>query len=214
MEDHKKDETTTAPQPQSLPRGNFMDIQAPGPRPSASSAPVASPSPADTSTVIKPKDDDPGVTPVAIEATEPVETSVAQTPAEAPEAPDSPSTGLRPELLAQAQEETNKSEHDKKELLAAHASHKSHGPKLVIVIAVVIALALSGIAVYAYLQTQKDTKSDKATDTTQHESERTVAPATSTDAENAAKEMDETIKATDEAQEIPESGISEQSLGL
>lgn len=128
---------------------------------------------------------------------------------------DKPNQGLSAELLAQAENETKKPAKDSHELLAAHASRKNRGQLLAIIIAVVIALALSGIAVYAYLQSREEIdQPSQDANTVQQESESSTQPATSKEVEDTAKELDETINATEESQEIPDSGLSESSVGL
>lgn len=86
--------------------------------------------------------------------------------------------------------------------------HKSGAPVFAIVAAVLVAIGLAGVTVYAYMQTQKK----PAADTTQ----------TSTDDKSAddAKELDETNKDVDEALEaseeadFPENELTDQNLNL
>lgn len=86
--------------------------------------------------------------------------------------------------------------------------HKSGAPVFAIVAAVLVAIGLAGITVYAYMQTQKK----PATDTSQ----------TATDDSKAddAKELDETAKDVDKALEaseeadFPENEMTDQNLNL
>lgn len=155
----------------------------------------------------------------------PPESPVPEPPAaEQPQPTDAsaPAKGLSPELLAQAQAESGKptepkldekqKHDDKNPLLSAHAPKKG-GRKVVVVVAVVIALALAGLAVYAY--TQSNGSSDNSThDSSQEHSDSSTQPATAHDVEDAAKELDNTVNATNEAQEIPSDGMTEDAVGL
>jgi uncharacterized protein HemX len=186
------------------PKGNVMDVQPPTPQPSASPAPSAP--------VVS------GSSPASTEAPTPEVPAPAPTePSLADETPEVKSGGLSPELLAKAEAEFKgpETKGDGKPV-AAHPSHKGHKPVLVIVIAVVVALALAGAAVYAYMQS-KDTDTMEHNDqNTTHESSNTdtTQPATAKDVEAAAKELDNTVNATNEAQEIPDSGLNESAVGL
>lgn len=86
--------------------------------------------------------------------------------------------------------------------------HKSGAPVFAIVAAVLVAIGLAGVTVYAYMQTQKK----PAADTTQTTTEDKSA--------DDAKELDETSKDVDEALEaseeadFPENELTDQNLNL
>jgi hypothetical protein len=115
-----------------------------------------------------------------------------------------------PEVIQQhIQEEHKKAEEQQQD--AAKAKHKSGKPVFVILIAVLVALGLAGVAVYAYMQSN-DTKSPS---TSKSEStSQPAAPATSTDVDDAAKDVDEAISSVDDTKDMPESDLTDQTLGL
>ncbi|HTE22612.1 MAG TPA: hypothetical protein VK674_06250 [Candidatus Limnocylindria bacterium] len=225
MEDDNQPDTTqdqAAPGHNPVPTrsGAVMDVQPPRPQSSSAGTPPARPGVASARPTM------PGVSvtpaPSAPAPTPDLPTDLPDPADLAPTPPQEPASqsGLSPELLAQAQAETNpaagKPSDGKNPLLAAHASHKSKGPKLVIAIAVVIALALAGVAVYAYMQSKKtDPPADHMDmNHTEEQTNQTTPSATNQEVEAAAKELDSTINTKDEAQELPDSDLSESSLGL
>lgn len=196
------------PTPQPPKPQGVMDVQPPKP-PAVTDAPqppAAPPTPEPTPEV---PPSNIGVSPAVVEATE-----------HPPEAEAAKPAGLSPELLAQAQKETNKPAEphaaDPKHQLAAH-NKKKKGPRLVIFLAVVVALALSGVAVYAYMSSQ-DKKEDHPAEHTQPEQQATdqptTQPATTTDVDEATKAADDAMNSTDEAQDLPDGGLNEGSVGL
>ncbi len=98
------------------------------------------------------------------------------------------------------------------ELLAAHASHR-RSPKVVIVLAVVIGAALIGLAVFAYMQTRDNTHPAGDNGTHQEEAQ-TEAQASPADVDNTTKAVDDALSSVDDAQDIPESELTDQTLGL
>lgn len=189
-----KDGPSPAPSTPTPPRRPVMDIQAPRPSaaPSQPSVPVTE-SPAPTPT---------------------------PAPVEAPQSVEPQKPGLSPELLAEAQKATGTAPDDKSndphhKLLAAHAQ-KHHAPRLAIALAIIIAIALAGLTVFAYMQTQNKTHTNGDDGHSQNESttQQTTPAATESNVDDASKSVDEAINAGDESKDIPESGLSNQSLGL
>jgi uncharacterized protein HemX len=198
--DPVKDNQPTPPASPAPVRG-VMDIQARRPQPDSGTPP--------TQPVITP--------PVASSqppaVAEPLPAPTTPTVPEPP-APETSRPGLSPDLLAQAQAETAKpADHD-----PTHPKvPKKRGPTVAIIVAVVVALGLAGVAVYAYQQSQSDKPAHDANHMSQDESSTAPSntqPATTSDVDAATKDLDSAIGATSEAQEIPESGLSESSLGL
>lgn len=93
-----------------------------------------------------------------------------------------------------------------------HHQHKSGGPIVAIIAAVLVAAGLAVITVYAYMKTvQKDEKpaaSQTAGDTARNEKEETRA-----EIDQTAKDIDGTIKASEES-DFPEAELSDQNLNL
>lgn len=179
--------------------------------------------------IVEPKQSMSGHEPVQAPAVapEPTTPDIAQTkpfPAEIVESPaeSEPSTpskaGLSPELLAQAEAETKQQEEAKQALLAARKSHKNRGPIVASILAVVVALSLAGIAVYAYMSQNEADEPKRPTQETrsndQTNSSGTSQPATAAEVEGLAKELDATISATDESQEIPGDSLDAGLIGL
>lgn len=86
--------------------------------------------------------------------------------------------------------------------------HKAGAPIAAIIAAILVAIGLAAVTVYAYMKTQEDGK-------------KTTSTSTQTDSSNAAnevdqttKEIDSTLNSTSEATDFPEAEITDQSLGL
>jgi len=92
---------------------------------------------------------------------------------------------------------------------AMPTGHKAGGPIIAIVAAVVVALGLAAITVFAYMKTQQTDKPAPQQNTSANES--TTAPAEEVD--QAAKDVDEAINAADEA-DFNEAELTDESLGL
>ncbi len=150
--------------------------------------------------------------------TQPSPTETAELQAEPPAPATSPKPGLSPELLAQAESEAKQQEQAKQALLAARKSHKNRGPIIASIFAIVIAFSLAGLTVYVYIsQNRTDSSKQSAQEAgadNQANSSETPQPATAAEVEDLAKELDATINATDESQEIPEEALNEGSVGL
>jgi uncharacterized protein HemX len=95
-----------------------------------------------------------------------------------------------------------------------HIEHKSHPPIVAIIVAVVIALALVGVTVFAYMSSKNDTKheGDDHEMTEQQSSQQSAA--TTTDVDDTSKEVDSTLGSVDENKDFPESELTDQALGL
>jgi len=103
-----------------------------------------------------------------------------------------------------------KNKDDVHPLLAAHAQ-KKHGPVVPIVTAVVIALALIGVTVFAFLKTKDSSNSTGDHPATHQE---TTTPATSSDVDNASQQVDEALAAVDDTKDFADSQLTDQTLGL
>lgn len=195
-------------------RGNVMDVQVPNSTQSKPvmqdfaprSAPESGDQPAPQQS---PVEDPAGDIPVVNPSTE----------TEPYAAPEQARPGLSAELLAQAEKETKgfDARPGHEDLLAAHAPKKRKKPVTVIVVAIVLALTLAGVAVYAYLQSQpkaNDSGAPEATSQSEPAAAEPEQPATPKDVDDITKELDSTINASPEAQEIPESGLNEEAVGL
>lgn len=119
-----------------------------------------------------------------------------------PATPQPPTSSPQPNTAPPSPEET-KPEPPK--------SHKSRAPKIVIAVAVIIALGLAAAATVAYLQSREETEPLQESDASQQE---TVQPATTDDVDETTKSVDEALNETDTAQEFPEEDLSDQTLGL
>lgn len=93
-----------------------------------------------------------------------------------------------------------------------HHQHKSGGPIVAIIAAVLVAAGLAVITVYAYMKTiQKDEKpatSQTAEDATRNEKEETGA-----EIDQTTKDIDGAIESSEEA-DFPEEELSDQNLSL
>jgi len=199
MEDKPQDPAAT---PTPSPSGGVMDVQPPQ---SAAPAPMPTPVPP------APMPPEPAGPPVG-----------AVPPTPTPVSPESQpqSSGLSPDLLAQAQQEVAPptSTPNASHIPAPSAKNSGKkGHKGVILVAVAIALILSGVAVFAYMASQKkDTDHHHMTDAqhTQTEHHQQAQPATATDVENMAKDLDSTASSKDEAEDLPDEGLGNQATGL
>jgi uncharacterized protein HemX len=86
--------------------------------------------------------------------------------------------------------------------------HKSGAPIAAIIVAILVALGLVGVTVYAYMQSNK--KTPATTTTTQ----QTTDKATTQDVDQASKDVDDSLKSLDANKDFPESDLSDQSLKL
>lgn len=188
MED--KNETPGAPQPAVPQPGGVMDVQPPKAEPSLPSAPpVQQPHSQPASPV----------TPAPMPDTLPQ----AQTRPEGSIAPpEHPAADSRPAIEDHADH-----------LLAAHAASQHHKkPVVAIIVAIIIALALIGLTVLAYLQTKQDTHPQA-----DHEPTPTNQPATQnteTTVDDTSAEVNQALTTVDDTKDLPESDLSDQALGL
>jgi hypothetical protein len=210
MDSKKPEDEVSTPTPAAGGIGGVMDVK---PRETSDvSSPVAV-SPVERSESMP---EEPATTPPAPELYAPGEVHT-ETPAEptagtgsvsSPDGANRP--GLSADLLAQAKKEVEKKSPDANDLLAAHASKKKGSmPKAAIAVAIVVALALSAAAVFAYLKTKEKESTPTVVNTTNQ-----PAAATTNDVDGVTKDVDEAINGTGADQEMPESELSEQTLGL
>lgn len=90
-------------------------------------------------------------------------------------------------------------------------AHKAPSPVLAIVAAIVVALGLAAVTVYAYMQTQ--TKDDRKTNSSQSANTAASAEVKKEDVDRTAGEIDNALKATEET-DFPESELTDSNLGL
>lgn len=84
--------------------------------------------------------------------------------------------GLSPELLKQAEDEAQEQEQDRQKSLEAISKNKRGKPAAAIAAAVIVSLSLSGLAVYTYLNGQKQPKTDRYNNVQNATENNTVAP--------------------------------------
>lgn len=94
---------------------------------------------------------------------------------------------------------------------AAPSGHKAAAPLMAIIAAILVALGLAAVTVYAYMKSQDE--APKSTETSQTETQDSVPAATSADVDQASGEVDEALNASEEA-DFPDSELTDQSLGL
>lgn len=183
----------SAPAPAGGGPGGVMDVRPPE-KPQVQ-APVSVEVPVDRSTVMH---TEPVVAPVPEESVPPANI-------------DDKSPGLSADLLAQATKEVEKKPQTPSELLAAKAAKKKNGaPKVAVLVAIVVALLLSAAAVFAYLKTKDNTPETPATVNQTNQ----PSAATSADIDEASKEVEDAINSNGSDKDLPESELSEQTLGL
>ena len=206
MEDKDNNPTPRPSTPVSRP---VMDVQRPVPRPQP------------TTVGAEPKPVVEAPAPVAAEPDKAPEPAVvpSETPTETPAT--KPTFDVQAALAEANNTQASAAEPDAKDAQAAHAqadhllaahSKKGHKPIVPIIIAVVVALALGAVTVFAYLKTQSHTKSGGDATTTHTESQ-TPAGATTEDVDAADKAVD-AAAGTSDATDMPESDLSDTTLGL
>lgn len=87
---------------------------------------------------------------------------------------------------------------------------KKHGaPKAAVAIAIIIALVLAGVTVFAYLKTKNNTPAGN-----QQTQESTEAPVTTQEVDDTSSEVEEAIDATNDAADLDSNEVSDTNLGL
>jgi len=129
---------------------------------------------------------------------------------------DEKAGSFRPELLAEAVAEVSKQGQEKQEALASKSRNRRKRPMIAIAIAITTALSLIGLTAYAYLDSKEKSQTSNSTQqqNAQKEQDDTSNTTTSSEVEQAELGIDEVINQTDDAQEIPDTGISEQAIGF
>jgi uncharacterized protein HemX len=148
--------------------------------------------------IVEAAGDPPADEEVKEEASQPTETADAEeTPAETTDA-------AKPEASEKAEE--------KNPFAVPDMPHKKTGtPIAAIAIAILVAVGLAGVTVYAYMKTQNETKSPYETGSQQTEQPASVTPA---DVDSTSKEIDDAVNSIDDSKDLPENELSDQSLGL
>jgi multisubunit Na+/H+ antiporter MnhC subunit len=108
----------------------------------------------------------------------------------------------------QANDTDKPSEESQSQPPAMPPAHKGSAPIAVIIAAIVIAIGLVGVTVYAYMQSQDK---DEKTDTSQ--TQQTTPEVTGEDVDQTTADVDEALGATEEA-DFPEAELTDQTLGL
>lgn len=86
--------------------------------------------------------------------------------------------------------------------------HKSGAPVFAIVAAILVAIGLAGVTVYAYMQTQKKPAADTTQTTTEDKSADDAK-----ELDDTSKDVDEALEASEEA-DFPENELTDQNLNL
>lgn len=135
----------------------------------------------------------PPTPPAAVSQPEPIEQIIAP--------PEKQPTGLPKHI----EEHTDR-------LLAAHAEAHHKKPVVAIVVAIIVGLSLIALTVFAYMQTKDGTKDtgDTHTETPTHQEPK----ASTTDTDEATKQVDDTLGTIDDTKDLSETDLSDQSLGL
>lgn len=216
MEEQTETTTKTETSP---PASKFMDIQTPNdeqqPVDAESSESVAPESVSESGTpVMEPESPDE----VALS---PNETSVVSSDSEAPAEPavtniqvndgDAKSTDA-PSPEHASSDTTDSSENHPAE--PVHPSHKSGAPLVAIVVAIVVALALSGVVIAMFLKSRNN--SNLGGDTSSTNSKTTVAKplASPEDVDQASSDVDKSLNSVNDDTDFAATDISDQSLGL
>ncbi|CAN5680412.1 hypothetical protein BH23PAT1_BH23PAT1_3270 [soil metagenome] len=93
--------------------------------------------------------------------------------------------------------------------ISEHVSaKKSHKSRLPVIVAIVVALGLAGLGVFAYMQSQNSDNLPLAPAAVQEE------PTAEEELDQAVKEVDQAIEATDGAADFPEEDLSDPTLGF
>ncbi len=93
---------------------------------------------------------------------------------------------------------------------ATPPSAKKKKPVLAIIVAIVIALGLAAATVFLYMKYYRT--SSKTSNTSQQAS--AVTPATTSDVDQASKQLDTSLAQADDSKDFATTAISDQSLGL
>lgn len=113
--------------------------------------------------------------------------------------------------LAELAAKTEDKKSDKPKL-PVHDSGK-RAPKAVISVAVVVAIGLIGLSVFAYMKTQDESPTAGTDITTHQDGDNHETPATVGDVNAATTQVDEALKSTDET-DFSENELTDQSLGI
>lgn len=187
--------------------GGVMDVQPPkngGTPPTAVAERPESPSaPASTDTPSVLPDDT--TTPVAEEA-KPINVTDDNTNEEV--APTTTEMPENPSAASSTQDGQSPTDNPLAIDTEAHP-HKSGAPVVAVILAIVIALVLTAITVFAYLRTKDDTASTKSP------SANTVQPKVSAqDVDQTSADIDSTINSVDDVKDFAAEDLTEKSLGL
>ncbi len=99
--------------------------------------------------------------------------------------------------------------------LAATQPKKSGVPMVAILVAVVVALALSGLVVAVYMKTKNSSK--QAADKSKTSNSQGIAPkpqATAADVDTTTQEIDTTLSKVDDTKDFSSTDLSDSALGL
>jgi uncharacterized protein HemX len=194
------EKTTDDIKPASRPaaRRGVMDIQRPRVQQPASAAPPAAPDAVEFEPTPLPAEAKPDPAPEPASQPAPATPEAVAPVAPTPPAVDQPAAPHDPH----------------QQMLAAHASKKG-APVVVIVVAIIIALGMAGLTVFAFMKTKDSTKpsGDQSHQEMSSSDNSATKAATTADVDEASKAVDSAI-ASDEATNLPESDLSDQTLGL
>jgi len=172
------------------PAKQVMDVQPP--QSSVPNVDVTQSAPVFTESAVPAPDPTPTDTPPTPEPIAPPESDPAVISAEAPVATDQP-TDQAP--------------------LAAHPAESEHHhkkPIVAVLVAVVVAFGLTGVAIFAYQDLNKKKTADKAQTLPVTETDTT----TPEDVDNANKEIDTNLNGTNDAADLDDNSLSDTNLNL
>lgn len=89
-----------------------------------------------------------------------------------------------------------------------------HLPIAAIVAAIVVSLALIGVAVFAYLRSNKAANSAKTDSSAQSQQAAAKPAATAADVDSTSAELDKSVNGVDDNQDLNSADLTDQTLGL
>lgn len=222
------DDTVTPTPPAA--NGQVMDVVAP-PTPVAAiaitptgeiteAAPVPPPaegevqdpsSPAEEPSVTPPAADQPPVTAEATPEVAKTEPTVTETEATPEAAKTDAPTAVAAEDTAKPADQKNPDEKPPLGVpLGDRTAHHHRRPLGVVIVAIIIALLLAGLSVYAWQKTKPATKAKTSSSTTAS----TVAAIKPADVNQASQDVDATLKQVDDTKDLNANDLSNATLGL
>lgn len=198
MEENTDNQTATVTAPTPSSTGGVMDVQAPKNTPTASST-----EPSGDGEAIKVSVET-SSTPAIVEA----ETSLTTEPNTKDSSEVTPTLDVVGETPPVSPPNDNP--------LAANPlppAKKSGAPKAAIIVAIIIALALAGVTVFAFTRGSKK-KTTTSAPTTSTAATQAAVKVTGTDVDKTSQGLDDTLKKADDTKDFSSTELTDQSLGL